>query len=134
MKFAGKEAVAAALTLVTRPGFSEHHTGLALDIVTPTYQNLDEGFAETAAFGWLDQNAAEYGFILRYPKNKESVTQINYEPWHYRYVGVEYAKAIKESGYCLEEFLWVTMKDQAARIAEMEKDMILLDPDEPSDP
>ncbi len=58
-----------------------------------------------AAFRWLDSHAQDYGFILRYPKNKESVTKIKYEPWHYRYVGVENAKAMKKSGLCLEEYV-----------------------------
>lgn len=86
------------------PGASEHHTGLAIDIVTVSYQRLDEGFADTNAGKWLAANAADYGFILRYPKDKEDITGIAYEPWHYRYVG-SYAKEITKSGLCLEEYV-----------------------------
>ena len=90
---------------VQPPGCSEHHIGLALDIVAPYHPTLDEGFAETAAFQWLKDHAADYGFILRYPKEKEDITGIDYEPWHYRYVGPEAALAMKESGECLEEYV-----------------------------
>lgn len=90
---------------VAVPGTSEHHTGLALDIVTPTYQNLDYGFDTTDAFKWLYENCVDYGFILRYPKNKSEITGITYEPWHYRYVGVDAAKYIMENDLCLEEYL-----------------------------
>ncbi|WP_052446667.1 M15 family metallopeptidase [Candidatus Soleaferrea massiliensis] len=87
------------------PGRSEHNTGLALDIVTPDYQTLDDGYADTAAGKWLKNNAYKYGFILRYPKDKEDITKIIFEPWHYRYVGRDYAAEIQQSGLCLEEFL-----------------------------
>lgn len=100
-----EEADAKTVAYIARPGFSEHHTGLAVDIVTPEYQTLNEGFANTPAFRWLDEHAHKYGFILRYPKSKEGITQISYEPWHYRYVGEEHAAAIKQSGDCLEEYL-----------------------------
>lgn len=90
---------------VAIPGTSEHHTGLALDIVTPTYQVLDYGFDTTEAFKWLYENCSEYGFILRYPKDKSDITKITYEPWHYRYVGVETAKYIMENNMCLEEYI-----------------------------
>lgn len=90
---------------VAVPRTSEHHTGLALDIVTPTYQMLDFGFEKTDAFEWLYTHCTEYGFILRYPKDKTDITGIVYEPWHYRYVGVEAAKYIHENGLCLEEYL-----------------------------
>lgn len=90
---------------VAIPGQSEHCAGLAADLLSSEHWSLDEGFENTAAFRWLDAHAAEYGYILRYPKGKEDITLITYEPWHYRYVGVEYAKKIKESGLCLEEYL-----------------------------
>lgn len=99
------DAEAITATMIAVPGTSEHHTGLAADIVTPTHQTLDPQFADTAAGQWLLENAADYGFILRYPENKQEITKIIYESWHYRYVGVEHAKAIKESGLCLEEYL-----------------------------
>lgn len=90
---------------VARPGRSEHHTGLAVDIVTPSYQVLDSGFAETPAAKWMAEHAAEYGFILRYPQGKEELTGVAWEPWHFRYVGTDSAKEIYEQDICLEEFL-----------------------------
>ena len=90
---------------VTVPGTSEHHLGLALDILTGSYTKMDDGFGETKAGIWLAENAPEYGFILRYPQGKEEITGIVYEPWHFRYVGKEYAKDITEKGVCLEEYL-----------------------------
>lgn len=89
---------------VTIPGASEHQLGLAIDIITPTYTVLEEGFEDTLAGIWLREHCAEYGFILRYPKGKESITSIEYEPWHFRYVGHSAAKVIMDEGICLEEF------------------------------
>ncbi|WP_455692606.1 M15 family metallopeptidase [Allofournierella massiliensis] len=100
-----EEAYNQAKTVVAVPGYSEHNSGLAADIVTPKHQNLDEAFGKTDAAKWLFEHAPEYGFILRYPENKQAITGIIYEPWHYRYVGVENAKAITASGLCLEEYL-----------------------------
>lgn len=98
-----QEAYDLAKTVVAVPGCSEHNSGLAADIVTPSHQNLDSDFENTDAFAWLSRHAAEYGFILRYPEDKQAITGIIYEPWHYRYVGPENAAAILESGLCLEE-------------------------------
>ncbi|WP_051192103.1 M15 family metallopeptidase [Butyrivibrio sp. VCB2001] len=89
---------------VTVPGSSEHQIGLAIDIITDGYSSLDEGFGETAAGKWLADNSAKYGFILRYPSGKEEITSIEYEPWHFRYVGVDAAGVITDNGLCLEEF------------------------------
>lgn len=100
-----EDALTEAAKWVAIPGTSEHHTGLALDIVTPTYQVLDFGYEETDAFKWLYSHCTEYGFILRYPKDKTDITKIVYEPWHYRYVGVEAAKYIHENNLCLEEYI-----------------------------
>lgn len=100
-----EEAEAHAAMWVARPGTSEHQTGLAVDIVDMTYQVLDQGQENTAVQKWLMAHCAEYGFILRYPTNKSDLTGINYEPWHYRYVGIEAAKEIMEGGLCLEEYL-----------------------------
>lgn len=94
-----------ASQIVNIPGSSEHQTGLALDIVSNTYSKLNEGFARTEAGKWLAENCQDYGFILRYPKGKEYVTSIDYEPWHFRYVGVEAAKIIMEEEITLEEFI-----------------------------
>ncbi len=99
------DAEAEAGTIVSVPGTSEHNSGLAVDIVTPAYQVLDDGYADTDAAKWLAANAPEYGFILRYPKDKEAVTGIIFEPWHFRYVGVEYAREITDSGLCFEEWI-----------------------------
>ena len=100
-----EEAYAKTATETAIPGTSEHQTGLAADIVTPTYQMLDAGFADTPAGQWLSEHAAEYGFVLRYPQDKQEVTGIIYESWHYRFVGKTHAKQMKESGLCLEEYL-----------------------------
>lgn len=99
------EAYRIASITVTVPGASEHQIGLALDIVSNTYTSLDTGFGETAAGIWLKEHGYEYGFILRYPLGKEYITGIQYEPWHYRYVGKEAATAIMKQGITLEEFL-----------------------------
>lgn len=98
------EAYQLASQAVTLPGNSEHEIGLALDIVCDTYKSLDTGFGETEAGKWLAANSYEYGFILRYPEGKEYVTGIEYEPWHFRYVGVEAATVITEQELTLEEF------------------------------
>lgn len=87
------------------PGCSEHSTGLAFDIVALNYQMLDEGQEKTAENKWLREHCAEYGFILRYPKGKEDITLINYESWHFRYVGKEIAEYIMKNGITLEEYL-----------------------------
>lgn len=117
-----EEATKAAELYYTRPGHSEHHAGLAFDLITPEYHKniytLSEKFAETDAYKWLIENCASYGFILRYPKSKEEITQINFEPWHYRYVGVEHAKIIMSNNLCLEEY-----------VAEMEGKFAVLHPD-----
>ncbi len=94
-----------AATEVARPGTSEHHMGLAADILSDGVYSLEESFENTAAFAWLKAHCAEYGFILRYPKEKEDVTGVIYEPWHYRYVGVEAATDIMARGITLEEYL-----------------------------
>lgn len=100
-----EEAAARAKTVVPVPGANEHGTGLALDILAEGYDTLDTGFAGTEAFAWLSAYAAEYGFILRYPETRQAVTGVVFEPWHWRYVGAENARAIAASGLCLEEFL-----------------------------
>lgn len=99
------EAEAKAATVVARPGTSEHHVGLAADVLGSGYASLEESFENTPAFAWLKAHCAEYGFILRYPKEKEDITGVIYEPWHYRYVGVEAATEIMRRGITLEEYL-----------------------------
>ena len=99
-----EQAIEEAASWVAKPGCSEHHTGLALDIVAPSHQTLDDDFETTDAFAWLYKNSPKYGFILRYPKNKKDITHVNYEPWHFRFVGVDKAQEITDSGLCLEEY------------------------------
>lgn len=94
------DAEQAARKTVAEPGYSEHNTGLALD-----FNGSRSDFVSTDAYAWLQQHAAEYGFILRYPQGKESVTGIGFQPWFYRYVGKDNAKKMNESKQCLEEFL-----------------------------
>ncbi len=91
-----------AATIIMPPGSSEHNLGYAMDIVC-----VDEWFEDTAEFKWLQENAADYGFIMRYPEDKQDITKVIYEPWHWRYVGVETAKELKESGLVLEEYMGV---------------------------
>lgn len=94
------DATVKASHIVLLPQTSEHNAGLAMDICS-----LSVSFEKTKEFQWLQAHAHEYGFIMRYPKDKISITKITYEPWHYRYVGVELANKLKESGMVLEEYL-----------------------------
>lgn len=103
--YSQKEAEEQAELWVTIPGTSEHEIGLSLDIVDKKYQTLDENQENTDTQKWLMEHCYEYGFILRYPTDKKDITKINYEPWHYRYVGIKDAMFIKEKGYCLEEYI-----------------------------
>ena len=103
---ASSEAVVKASAAVAQPNHSEHNTGLAVD-----FNGVESDFYNTDAYAWLSAHAAEYGFIERYPDGKQDITGIIYEPWHYRYVGVENAKAIKESGLCLEEYVQSLQKN-----------------------
>ena len=95
--YSDEEAYKKAVEGVALPGASEHNAGLAVDL-----NSLEESFENE--FRWLDEHAHEYGFILRYPKDKKDITGIYYEPWHYRFVGVYHAGKIKESGLTLEEY------------------------------
>ena len=90
---------------VAIPGTSEHALGLALDLISNQYTELDERQETTAEAKWLKENCHKYGFILRYPPEKTNITGIIYEPWHYRYVGVEDATKIMKLGITLEEYL-----------------------------
>ena len=103
-----------AWTIVALPGTSEHQLGLAADITDRYYELKDSSLENTALYQWMSQHCQEYGFIVRYPKTKSgastydapaSVTGCIYEPWHFRYVGVEAAAYIMENGLCLEEFV-----------------------------
>ena len=99
------EASDKAAFWVARPGTSEHQLGLAVDIVSTKNQRLDRSQENTVEQKWLIQNSWKYGFVLRYPTNKNSITGVGYEPWHYRYVGKEHAKKINELGVCLEGYV-----------------------------
>ncbi len=94
-----------AKTIVAYPGTSEHQLGLACDIVDKYYEYMDESIENTPLSIWMAAHSAEYGFILRYPKNKTDVTGVMYEPWHFRYVGKEAATYITQKGLTLEEFV-----------------------------
>lgn len=99
-----EEAEEQAALWVMPPGCSEHQSGLAADIVSVENQNLDETQEDTPEQAWLHAHCQEYGFILRYPQDKTELTGVNYEPWHYRYVGEEAARDIMSQGLCLEEY------------------------------
>ena len=85
---------------INKPGSSDHNLGLAVD-----FNKVDNGFEKLEGFKWLQKNAENYGFVLRYPKDKEDITKIAYESWHWRYVGVEHAKKMNELNMCLEEYI-----------------------------
>jgi D-alanyl-D-alanine carboxypeptidase len=94
-----------AATAVAVPGTSEHELGLAADIYSSENMSLDESQVDTFTQQWLMEHCWEYGFVLRYPKDKNEITGIIFEPWHYRYVGKEHAEIIHKAGICLEEYL-----------------------------
>lgn len=101
--YVAKDGQAAADRYSARAGHSEHQSGMAIDV-----NSLYQSFADTAEGIWLKNNCHLYGFIIRYPQGKESITGYMYEPWHVRYVGVELATAIAQSGLCLEEYFGIT--------------------------
>ena len=101
--YAAERGTEAADEVSSRPGHSEHQTGLTFDVNT-----TEDSFAGTPEANWLAEHCAEYGFIIRYPEGKEDKTGYVYEPWHIRYLGKEKAEAVTKSGLCLEEYLGVT--------------------------
>ena len=105
----GEEAEEMAAKLVAPPGASEHQTGLAVDLTLTAFLKaeyvLNYDFADTVQGRWLRNNGWKYGFILRFDEDKEGKTGVSYEPWHFRYVGLEHSKAIYERNICLEEYL-----------------------------
>jgi D-alanyl-D-alanine carboxypeptidase len=105
--YSKEEAEKEAATIIARPGTSEHQLGLAVDIIDTQLWALEEEQADLPAQKWLMEHCWEYGFILRYPRDKQDITGITYEPWHYRYVGMEAAEEITSRGICLEEYLGV---------------------------
>jgi D-alanyl-D-alanine carboxypeptidase len=96
----------AAITYWGRPGHSEHELGLAIDFIAVGDARISSGFESTRAGGWMAKNAWKYGWLMSYPKGKQSVVCLHYEPWHYRYYGVDLAKKIHESGLTPREYLW----------------------------
>lgn len=86
--------------IINKPWHSEHNLGLAVD-----FNYVNREFENTAAFQWLQENAQNYGFVLRYAEEKENITKVSYEPWHWRYVGEEHAKKMKSQNLCLEEYI-----------------------------
>lgn len=95
-----KDSENLAQTIVAKPGTSEHNLGFAVDL-----NGVQNDFNSTKEFSWLNDNAANYGFILRYDNTKQNITGKIYEPWHFRFVGVEHAKNMKEKNLCLEEYV-----------------------------
>ena len=98
-------AEADAKSHAAAPGYSEHQLGLAVDIVDEEYSLLDEKQGDTATQQWLMENCWQYGFILRYPEGKREITGVEYQPWHYRYVGLSAAEQIHELSITLEEYV-----------------------------
>ena len=101
--YAAQDGKAAADRYSARPGYSEHQTGLAFDL-----NSVDSSFENTKECAWVAKNCYKYGFIIRYPKGKESITGYMYEPWHIRYLGVDNAKMIYNSGKTIEEYFNIT--------------------------
>ncbi|MDT2759353.1 M15 family metallopeptidase [Enterococcus xiangfangensis] len=106
-----EDAIAKTKETITEPGYSEHHTGLAVDVVDQDRYNsystqvLDASYGDQPGAKWIAENAPKYGFIIRYPKDRQDITGITYEPWHIRYVGKENAEYITKHDLTLEEFL-----------------------------
>lgn len=98
--YSKEEAEVLAQKSVNKPGYSEHNIGLAVD-----FNNVDYNFENTKGYKWLLENAEDYGFILRYKEEKKDITNVKFEPWHWRYVGIDNAKAMNELDMCLEEYV-----------------------------
>lgn len=105
-------------TYSSRPGYSEHQTGLTFDL-----NSIDISFADTPEGKWVAENCHKYGFIVRYPEDKEDITGYTYEPWHIRYLGVEKATDVYESGLCLEEYLGITSSYEDAEALRSANDV-----------
>ena len=104
-RYVDKDGKAEADRYSARAGHSEHQTGLAFDL-----NSIEESFANTKEGKWVNQNCHKYGFIIRYPSDKEDITGYKWEPWHIRYLGGDTAQAVYDSGLCLEEYLGITSK------------------------
>lgn len=104
-KRVASDGEAEAAKYVALPGNSEHHTGLAFDLTVYTDEGKSYGLGDFDTYSWITENFPRYGFVLRYPENKISVTGIGYEPWHFRYVGIPHAVYMTAQGLCLEEYI-----------------------------
>lgn len=102
-RYVDRDGKAEADRYSARAGHSEHQTGLAFDL-----NSIEESFADTKEGKWVNRNCHRYGFIIRYPSDKEDITGYKWEPWHIRYLGEETAQAVYDSGLCLEEYLGIT--------------------------
>lgn len=107
------DAETEVLKSITKPGTSEHHTGLCCD-----FNAADHSFTGSAMSDWMLKHAEDYGFILRYPAEKKDITKIEYESWHWRFVGINRAKEINKNGFCLEEFYNAAKVDNAKEITK----------------
>lgn len=103
--FTREEALALVYTDTAEPGKSEHQTGLCVDLTTEAINDVDNVFATTEVFRWLTENSWKYGFVLRYPEDKVEITGYAYESWHYRFVGIDVAMIMHQTGLCYEEYL-----------------------------
>lgn len=104
--YAAKNGEEAANRFSAKPGQSEHQTGLTMDVTSESVdRQLTEKFGETEEGKWVRENGHRYGFIIRYPQNKEAITEYKYEPWHIRYLGIELATKVYDSGLSYEEYL-----------------------------
>ena len=108
-RYVNKDGRVLADSYSARAGHSEHQTGLAIDVASKDPNILT--FEQSTAFAWMLEHAHAYGFILRYPKGKEQITGYKYEPWHYRFVGVDLALEIKKSGMTFDEYAAVYILD-----------------------
>ncbi|HHU83682.1 MAG TPA: M15 family metallopeptidase [Clostridiales bacterium] len=94
-----------ASVLASEAGFSEHHTGLACDLILLNDDGTTAAIGSISEYTWFTENADDYGFIIRYPEGKTHITKISNEPWHFRYIGKAHAKVVSEYGFCLEEYI-----------------------------
>ena len=116
-RYLSQDTQASVDSYSARPGYSEHQTALALDINTAS---LSAHFEDTAAYAWLVEHCAQYGFILRYPQGKEDITGYRFEPWHYRYVGTEIAQVCMEQELTFEEYLALQPVDKTPAAAPID--------------
>ena len=127
MGFGEEDAMKAAAFWVARPRESEHHTGLAMDISSRSFPELQLAYAQTANGIWLSENCWRYGFVIRYQEDKSDITGIGFEPWHIRYTGLPHSGLMRQKAWCLEEYMafleeegGVTYRDEGGRIWQID--------------